>query len=99
MPGRAPKPPLSPDRKPSPRFRSHQPTLDTPLRPRTLAHLTRTHLSDADIESFSREIRSNSDRITCIVLSALLERDLEKAIITRLSINIIDKQLLYNLFF
>jgi hypothetical protein len=98
-----PRPPKPPDREASPRFRKHRKkqSQNATSSPVSLRQIARSRLSDdnAEFKAYLREIRNNSDRTACIVLSANLERWLERAILVRIDSNIEDEELLNELLF
>jgi len=87
-----PKPPLPPGRKPSPRSRRliHLPesglALGKATDTRSLTELTRAQISEEDLRAFGQEIKGNSDRTACIVLSSMIERSLEECLLVYLNI-------------
>jgi hypothetical protein len=97
-----PKPPIPPGREPSPRFRepTRSPTSDLStgkaISTRTLTELARARITEDDLREFGKEVKGSSDRTTCIVLSAMIERTLEESILTYLKITDDDlKKLLF----
>jgi hypothetical protein len=83
------KPPPPPDRPRSPRHKSRGAVSanDNAIKQPTLRELTRQLIEKEDMDAFWREINHGSDRSSAIVAAATVDRDLEEAILSSLTIS------------
>jgi hypothetical protein len=84
------RPPKPLDRVPKPRYRkpkTPEPGQASPAsKKETLARLSRAQVTTHELAAAMLEVLGTSDRTTCIVVTAMIERDLEDSIISRLNI-------------
>jgi hypothetical protein len=79
------RPPKPPDREAKPRVRRPAAPRKS-QKPRSLAELARSPIPDDEFGAAMSEMLGNSDRATCIVFSAMIERGLEDLIVSHLGI-------------
>lgn len=81
------RPPKPPDQDPQPRHKVQPTTFDkSPSNPRSLSSLYKAFLEESEIPLSKEEVRSGTDRTACIVLSAMVERNLERLVLTRIEL-------------
>jgi len=93
------KPPIPPGREPNPRHKKRGASNSggSP-KERSLRDLSRSRIPSDELPTALREISGTSDRTTCIILSAMVERDLESLLLVRLDIDTNDQNLVDLLF-